>query len=213
MDDMTPEKPRPAQTTSDVLRGVLDHAPDPETISVREIIDALGDRAHAIIMILFCLPNCVPVPPGVGLVFGFPMLLVAVQMMIGRHKPWLPEALLVRRLKRADYARMMDLAEPWFKKAEAYLKPRYTMLFSNLADRLMGFFFALCAISVILPLPGSNFVPALASVIVCLAMIEEDGLILVTGLAIGIAGLTYTTVFGSAIIYGGWLATKALFGL
>ena len=79
---------------SQVLRTLGEQA-EGETLTIGDIVEALGDRAMAILLILFCLPNCVPVPPGVGLVFGFPMLLVALQMVVGRHKPWLPAAVLV----------------------------------------------------------------------------------------------------------------------
>ncbi|NJO53804.1 MAG: exopolysaccharide biosynthesis protein [Bacteroidales bacterium] len=121
-----------AMPISQVLRAVAEQA-EGETLTIGDIVEALGDRAMAILLILFCLPNCVPVPPGVGLVFGFPMLLVALQMLMGRHKPWLPAAVLNRRLKLKDYVRMMDLAEPRLRKVESVLKPRYTFLFSDAA--------------------------------------------------------------------------------
>ena len=63
-------------------------------------------------------------------------------------------------MKVKDYNRLIDVAEPRLRKVESVLKPRYTFLFSDAADRLMGAFFVLAAISVILPLPGSNFPPA-----------------------------------------------------
>ena len=149
---------------SRVLRDVLDRA-EGDSITLATIVDSLGERTMAILMILFCLPNCLPVPPGVGLVFGFPMLLVATQMILAYQRPWLPRKLLSRSIKTDAYARMIDLAEPRLQRVESYLKPRYTFLFSGIAERLLGIFFALCAISVILPLPGSNFPPAIASVL------------------------------------------------
>ncbi|NJL07957.1 MAG: exopolysaccharide biosynthesis protein [Methylacidiphilales bacterium] len=201
-----------AMPISQVLRAVAERA-EGETLTIGDIVEALGDRAMAILLILFCLPNCVPVPPGVGLVFGFPMLLVALQMLIGRHRPWLPAAVLNRRLKVKDYVRMMDLAEPRLRKVESVLKPRYTFLFSDTADRLMGAFFVLGAISVILPLPGSNFPPAIAAVLMSLAMLEEDGVMLMIGLAIGILGLTYTMLVGSALAWAAVAATRSVLGM
>lgn len=197
---------------SRVLRDVLNRA-EGDAITLATIVDSLGERTMAILMILFCLPNCLPVPPGVGLVFGFPMLLVAAQMILAYQRPWLPRKLLVRSIKTDAYAKMIDLAEPRLQRIESYLKPRYTFLFSGIAERLLGVFFALCAISVILPLPGSNFPPAIASVLVSLAMLEEDGIVLLVGLTLGILGLTYTTVVGGALIWAAIYAMQTLLGL
>ena len=196
---------------SRVLRDVLDRA-EGDSITLAAIVDSLGERTMAILMILFCLPNCLPVPPGVGLVFGFPMLLIAGQMIFGYQRPWLPRKVLSRSINRAGYAKMIDLAEPRLKRVEGFLKPRYTFLFSKTAERLVGVFFALCALSVILPLPGSNFPPAIASVLVSLAMLEEDGVVLLVGLVLGALGLTYTTVVGGALIWAGIYAIQALLG-
>ena len=197
---------------SAVLRDVLERA-EGDAITLATIVDSLGERTMAILMILFCLPNCLPVPPGVGLVFGFPMLLVAGQMMLAYERPWLPRKLLSRSIKTDAYAKMIDLAEPKLQRIEGFLKPRYTFLFSRTAERLIGAFFALCAISVILPLPGSNFPPAIASVLVSLAMLEEDGVVLLVGLTLGALGLTYTTVVGGALIWAAIYAVQALLGL
>jgi hypothetical protein len=207
-----PEDEAGALPISQVLRSVGEQA-EGETLTIGDIVEALGDRAMAILLILFCLPNCVPVPPGVGLVFGFPMLLVALQMVVGRHKPWLPAAVLRRRMKVKDYLRLMDVAEPRLRKIESVLKPRYTFLFSDAADRLMGAFFVLGAISVILPLPGSNFPPAIASVLISLAMLEEDGIVLIAGLAIGITGLIYTTLVGGAVAWAAVAASRSVLGM
>jgi hypothetical protein len=203
---------RAGEPISRVLRCVVDGV-EGDTLTIGDIVSALGDRAMAILVILFSLPNCVPLPPGVGLVFGFPMILVAMQMVLGRHRPWLPAALLGRRLKVADYAKMMDVAEPRLKKVEGYLRPRHTFLFSDVADRLTGAFFVLCAISVILPLPGSNFPPSVAAVLMSLAILEEDGVVFSIGLIIGLAGLAYTTVVGSAVIWGTVAAARAFMGV
>lgn len=197
---------------SRILRDVLERA-ERDSITLATIVDSLGERTMAILMILFCLPNCLPVPPGVGLVFGFPMLLVAGQMILAYQRPWLPRKLLNRSIKTDAYAKMIDLAEPRLQRIEGFLKPRYTFLFSIAAERLVGVFFALCAISVILPLPGSNFPPAIASVLVSLAMLEEDGVVLLAGLALGVLGLTYTTVVGGALIWAAIYAVRAMLGL
>ena len=38
--------------------------PPGESISIRDIVEAFGERAFGFVLILFSLPNCVPMPPG-----------------------------------------------------------------------------------------------------------------------------------------------------
>ncbi len=198
------------QSVSAVLRRVADSLTF-ERISIGELVGAFGERAFGLALILFCLPNCIPVP-GLGSLFGIPLLVLALQMAIGRPAPWLPASMTNRSLEATTFRRMVDLVEPRLTKVEAVLKPRLTFLFSKVADRLIGVFVALCALSIIIPLPGTNFPPAIAVILISLAVMEEDGLVLLIGLAIGIAGLAYTTILVGGLIWAAILGMGAAVG-
>jgi hypothetical protein len=187
------------QSVSTVLREVVE-ASRGENITIREIVEAFGDRAFGFLLILFSLPNCVPAPPGVAGIVGTPVLIFGIQMMLGHNQPWLPAFILRRSISVATFRRVIDVAEPRLKKLEAYCRPRYTWAFGPMGDRLMGFFAILVAVSVLIPFPGTNFPPSLALVIASVAVMEEDGILLLGGLLVGLAGLAYTvTVTGAAI--------------
>ncbi|HZW46910.1 MAG TPA: exopolysaccharide biosynthesis protein, partial [Microvirga sp.] len=65
--------------------------------------------------------------------------------------------------------------------------------------RVVGFFALLVALSVLIPFPGTNFPPSIALVIASIAVMEEDGYLLIAGYLIGIAGLAYTaTILGAS---------------
>ena len=70
------------QSVSAVLREVVE-ASRGENITIREIVEAFGDRAFGFLLILFSLPNCVPAPPGVAGIVGTPVLIFGIQMMLG----------------------------------------------------------------------------------------------------------------------------------
>ena len=64
---------------------------------------------------------------------------------------------------------------------------------------MVGLFALLAALSVLIPFPGTNFPPSIALVIVSIAVMEEDGYLLIGGYLIGLAGLAYTaTVLGAS---------------
>jgi hypothetical protein len=203
--------PTAHRRASEVLRAAAEGS-NAEYISIREIVDAFGERAFGFVIILFSLPNCVPAPPGVLSIFGVPVFLFAVQMALGRHKPWLPRKILDKQFKRADLVSVLDKAAPKLAMVERLLKPRATFLFSPLMDRLFGIFVALLALSVILPLPGTNYLPAFATVFLAMALIEEDGVVLGLGTLLGIAGLVLTTIIVTALSGAIYLGLKAIFG-
>jgi len=197
---------------SSVLRSVVDGAAG-ESVSIRDIVDAFGERAFGFVLILFSLPNCVPMPPGVAGVVGWPVLLFGIQMMLGAQRPWLPEFVLRRCVSVATFRRVVNVAEPRLQRLEAYCKPRFIQLFGPKGDRLIGLFAVLTAISVLIPFPGTNFPPSIALVIMSIAVMEEDGLVLGIGLAIGLAGLAYTVAVTGAAFHLAKATLSGLFGL
>jgi len=200
------------KSASAVLRAVIDRAHG-ETITIREIVDAFGERAFGFVLILFSLPNCVPAPPGVAGIVGTPVLIFGIQMMLGHNRPWLPDFVMRRTISVAKFRRLIDAAEPRLQKLEAFCKPRLTGLFGVWGDRLIGLFAFLCALSVLIPFPGTNFPPSIALVIASIAVMEEDGYLLLGGLAIGAAGLAYTAAVTGTALHLVQAALSSWFGL
>lgn len=191
---------------SDILRAMADTSTG-DTITVRQMLEAFGERGYGLLMILFSLPNLVP-SPGIGEIFGVPLFLIGYQMLVGRPTPWLPAAIERRSLQRTTLVRIINAVEPRLRWVESILKPRLTFLFSSRMDRAVGLFTMLCSISIMIPFPGTNFPVAIATVLISLAVMEEDGIVLVIGALIGAAGLTYTAVVVGGII---WLGALTLF--
>jgi hypothetical protein len=195
-----------------VLRGVIDRARG-ETITIGEIIEAFGERAFGFVLILFSLPNCVPAPPGVAGIVGTPVLIFGLQMMLGHKRPWLPGFILRRSVSVATFRRLIDVAEPRLRKLEAFCKPRLVGLFGPFGDRIVGLFAFLVALSVLIPFPGTNFPPSIALVLASIAVMEEDGYLLLGGYLIGIAGLAYTAAVTGTAIHLVQAAVTSWFGL
>lgn len=186
------------KSASAVLRAVIDTAKG-ETITIGEIIDAFGERAFGFVLILFSLPNCVPAPPGIAGIVGTPVLIFGIQMMLGHKHPWLPGFIKRRSVSVSKFKRLIDVAEPKLQWVESFCKPRLLPLFGPLGDRVVGLFAFLAALSVLIPFPGTNFPPSIALVIASIAIMEEDGYLLIAGYLIGLAGLAYTaTVLGAS---------------
>ncbi len=195
---------------SDLLARLVGEATG-ETIPLRVIADAFAERTYGLLLIILGLISALPVP-GSGTVAGGPLLLVAGQLAIGLHRPWLPRWLLNKEIDRRAFARAIEKAMPTLKKVEAICRPRLVGLFAFRIERLLGLFMCLLALSVLIPLPGSNLLPALSVVLMSIALIEEDGFVLVAGIALGLVGIAVTGLIGGAVIGAAWIAAARMIG-
>jgi len=169
---------------SDALQG-LAQQPGRERIAVRDLIDALGDRALGALMFLFAFPNVLPTPPGTSAVLGAPLIFLAVQMMFGR-RPWLPAVVAQRSMAHADFANLVRRISPWLRRGERLLRPRYRWLAHPPMEYLLGAVCLLLALVLALPIPLGNVLPALAISMLALALLQRDGLWVLYGLALAV---------------------------
>ncbi len=186
--------------TSAVLRDFI-AAGEGDRVTLGSLADALGDRSFGFLMLLFGLPNLVPIAlPGLSTVLGAPLLILAVQLAWGMPRPWFPKRFAEASLKRTDVVTVLDKAIPYMERVERLLKPRLDGIFSPFGERALGIFTLLLAITLVLPIPFGNWLPAFAACIIALALIERDGAAAIAGVVIGIVSLiiAWSVVFGLA---------------
>lgn len=176
--------PPPQRALSDVLQW-LAREPGRERVSVRDLIDALGERALGALMFLFAFPNVLPVPPGTSAVLGTPLVFLAAQLMFGR-RPWLPAVVSRRSMAHADFALLVRRIAPWLKRGERLLRPRLGWLALPPVEYLLGAVCLLLALVLALPIPLGNILPALAISVLALAILERDGLWVLYGLGLAL---------------------------
>ena len=174
----------PSRTLSDVLQGMAGE-PGRDRVSVRDLIDALGDRALGALMFLFAFPNVLPVPPGTSAVLGAPLVFLAAQLTFGR-RPWLPQVVSRRSMAHADFAQLVRRIAPWLQRGERMLRPRLSWLARPPMEYLLGAVCLLLAIVLALPIPLGNILPALAISVLALAILERDGLWVLYGLGLAL---------------------------
>lgn len=172
---------------SQVLQGLADKAG--EKVSVSEICAALGDRSFGAFLLVFCLPNLVPLPPGSSAILGIPLIIIAFQIMAGHSKVWLPEKLANYSLSRESFQNMVAKINPHLKKGEAVVKPRHWPVNQFVCDKLFGFFTLVLAIVVTIPIPMGNWPPAFAIAFLAAAYTKRDGLFLGIGAVLGLVSL------------------------
>ena len=182
---------------------------DPD-IRLGELVEAIGDRGHGLLIAAFALPNVLPIYlPGLSAVFGLPLIFVALQLVLGRHRLWLPRALLRRSVSRALIARLAVTLAPWLARLERALKPRWPEVMGPVTERLAGLLAVLLGLLLSLPIPLTNIPLSAPLVLLGLALAEEDGLMLAIALALGaiVAGIVLTLSGALFLAAIAWLAS------
>lgn len=191
----------PRRHLSEVLRHLS--IGSKQKITVNDLVAAMKDRSFGAFLVIFALPNLIPLPPGATLVLGLPLIFIAWQMMAAKdQKVWLPRKVGNYAFDNATFSQVVSRLLPWLERAERLIRPRFWFLGSRLAERIVGGIALILAIVVFLPIPLGNWLPALALAIIGFAHSERDGISLVAGVVVGAVSLL---VAGAVVFTAGAL--------
>ncbi len=166
-----------------------------DSVTLVDILELAGERTFGFLLVLLALPSALPVPaPGYSIPFGIVILLLAVQLMMGRSRPWFPQWFRKRSLKTKQAQGIIKAGIPWLRRLESISKPRYAFVCtSHTGQLILGGAIALMGLSMLIPLPLTNTLPAIGVFIIGFSLLEDDG-------AIGIMGLTVSAIAGALSI-------------
>ncbi len=200
MDHRTPR-------TSELLAAVL-AAQESDKVAVGDLVNALRNRAFGILFLIFGIPNCIPMPPGIPVICGIVLALIGAQMVIGRQELWLPEWLSKRTFSRSILETVVTRSLPYIKRFETYSSPRYQQFAGPTARRAVGATVVLLGFILLLPIPFlGNLPPGFAVCIFGLGLVERDGLVILAGFGATLLGIVITGLMTWAI----WQGAVAIF--
>ncbi|MBY6154630.1 exopolysaccharide biosynthesis protein [Vannielia litorea] len=176
---------RPGRRLSEVLRDL--RAGEGARVSVGDIVSGLRDRSFAPLMVLFAAPNVFLFIPGSSIFTGLPLMVLAVQLMLGRPDVWLPQFVARRSIERAAFGRMVNASVPYIERVERLARPRWWPRSYLLAERLIGLTTLSMSVFLFLPIPFANGLPALSIIMLALGLSERDGYWLAAGLVMSLA--------------------------
>jgi len=189
-----PRKHRKRRAEPSNLNGVLDEIvarteqdATPESLTLDEILDAVGRRSYGPLLLVIGLFAISPatVAPGMTWFAAALTLVVAGQMALGLPRIWLPKSALQAQLPRDAVKSGVAKSRGAARAIDKLLKPRLTFLskppFVNLVALMV-----IAAALITFPLgliPVAPLLPGLAVVFFGLGMVASDGLWLALGTA------------------------------
>lgn len=174
---MTPDRSALLPTLERLFAG-----PREQILTVGALLAGLEARSYAFIIAVLDLPNCVPTGiPLLSTATGVPMLLFAVQGLLGRPAPALPERLVNHPLSRGRLQDSLERMRRSLVWLEDIIHPRHEGWLRGTPRRLLEFAWVGCIFILALPIPFDNFFPAWAILFFCLALLERDGIMAMLG--------------------------------
>jgi hypothetical protein len=202
----TPEK------TSQIIASLMaaqasSHAEVIGQLTVGDLMASLRTRAFGLSLILFGLPNLLPIP-GLPILTGIILALLAIQIVVGRDVPWLPARIAGAKLPRERLNSVVARTLPLLRWIEQVTKPRFAVASGPTARRVVGLtVLVLAVLLIILPIPWIGSMPqGLALCVLGLGLTERDGVLVTAGFvlaavatAVG-AGIGYTVFAGALAV-------------
>jgi hypothetical protein len=170
-------------------------------ITLREVIYLLGGRAYMLLVLLLSLPFITPIPlPGLSTPFGLAIGLIAFRLSLGQ-RPWLSMSLQRKVLPAGFINKVFGLAEKVLRFFEKFLRPRLTFLSDTPhLVQLHAVLMLLAALALLLPLPipFTNSFPAWTILLLAAGLLERDGIFILSGYLVFVAGVFYFIFLGEA---------------
>jgi hypothetical protein len=171
------------------------------------LVDMFEEKSFALVFILLLAVPALPLPTGGAThVFEIIAVVVALQLVVGRDKIWLPQ-----RWRRVDLGtggrrtRFIGGLMKVIRWVERFSRPRFTFLFDHAASNTV---FGLLVIAGCVaafaapPFTGLDTLPSLGVVLLSLGVLLEDVVVVVLALVVGVAGVLLELVLGKAAIKG-----------
>ena len=180
-------------------------------VTLADILSLAEERIFGFLFVILALPSALPIPaPGYSIPFGIAMFFLAFQLVLGHQRPWLPAKMMKGSMKLETVQGIVKKGIPWLQKVERLTKPRFAYICTSLPGQiLLGSAIALMSVSMMIPIPLTNTIPAIGIFIIGFSLLEDDGLISIFGLFICSVGFTIT----SSILIFGVTAVKAVIDL
>ena len=175
------------------LQGVLDQAieaAEGDELKVSEILDAYGRRSFGPVIALLAVIVISPVGavPFLPIVFAVLILLISVQLLFGRQRPWVPNSIrnIGVDLKKAKSFR--DKADGVLKKVDGLISQRLEWAAGPTAQYLAAI--CICVLALIMGAPPLEMIPyavaipGAAILLFGLGLTARDGLLILFGFAV-----------------------------
>ena len=172
--------------------------------SLGTLDDLLKERGFVTLVLILSLPFIQPIPvPGLSILFGLAIFMLGLRIALGQHAG-LPKSLRRKELETESLIKMIEAARKIFAKIERLFRRRFSLLVTPPGQNIAGVALMANGMALALPLPPvilfSNGLPAMSVFLICLGLLERDGLLVLLGHGFAIFTWVYFGFWADLII-------------
>lgn len=200
----------PVERETEAILLALGDAMEPpdEAVTITALLDILSHRSHTLVLLVLAVLNMLPGPPGYGGTLGWVIIAFSIAMIFG-FKVRLPRFLGDRKVPRKLLALLRQRLPQFANLVSRFTRARLQFLTGPHMDRPLGVLILIMALPMVVPIPFINAVPNVGMAIICISRLNRDGLGVILGTLVGLAGM----VIAAAAIWGALALTVSAIGM
>ncbi len=156
-------------------------------LTCADLLAMVGERSHVLAIMLFALLNLLPGPPGYNFLMAVAMFAVGISMLLRQplsFGSWFGRMPLpLKVIKKLLEALAMIVR--WVAKISA---PRWRGLTGPGAMPFVAVIAIILALVNMAPVPFMNLIPSAGLAVICMGVLNQDGIAVLAGVAIGALG-------------------------
>lgn len=170
----------------DRIRGI---AGDPAgRLTCNGLIEIVGPDSHILAILVFSALNLLPGPPGYSVVIGLAIMAFAVMLLTRkplRLWPFVGE----RHIPLTILAKLLEFLAAFTRFISRFSSPRVPVLVSASLMPLIAIMAFVFGVAMLVPIPFTNTLPSLGLAIICVGMLNRDGLAVLIGSTVALVGI------------------------
>jgi hypothetical protein len=145
-----------------LLDVIGDAAKEQERIALGKIMESIGTRSFGPLLLLAGVITFSPISgiPGVPILMGLFVLLIAIQLLIHRKHFWLPDLLLNRSVSKHKFDKALKWLRPPARFIDRFIRPRLRIFTEGAGE----YFIAIVCVLIAASMPILQMIPFAPSV-------------------------------------------------
>ncbi|HET8555382.1 MAG TPA: exopolysaccharide biosynthesis protein [Rhodanobacteraceae bacterium] len=187
------------RTTTRVLRDAIE-AQEGDDITLDTLLVPLRSRAFGVMLLVFAIPNFIPVPIGIGGAMGVLTVLLGLQMLFGLEHPLVPAWLRRKSMHRTRVERFLERTSRITGWLERWCRPRLEPVTRLPWSMLSGLALVILGVLLALPIPFTNYLFGVVLLAFSFALLERDGALLLAMWMTSAVLLVLSFLFSHALL-------------
>jgi len=188
------------------ITGVLDSSVDEaqdnsdgQEMNVGDVLDAIENRGFGPLILIPAIISASPAGaiPGMSMIIGGLIFLIALQMLFRADHPWVPQRLEKFSFRRKRLEQGIESIRPWIRRVDRLVSTRLELLAVGPMHYVLAIVVMVLALTYF-PLafvPWAVFIPSCANILLAIGLTARDGVFVILGLIVSAGAIAVMVMY------------------